>query len=98
MALTVQRPCGACDHVDDGPRNTIDVGDGRCVYFHLPGSQDCGATDADPRPDLDEDANTSQFREGLRALGVDVPDSRSLEVASVDCADPANHNTVVQEA
>lgn len=88
----VQRNCGnpGCDVVDGGLRNVVDVQDGRAVFFHLPGDPACGAPDADPRPDLDEDANTSQVREGLRALGFDAPDDWQPGVVSIDCSDPAH--------
>jgi hypothetical protein len=89
----VQRSCGnpGCDVVDGRNRNTVDLGDGRCVYFHLPDDEACGALGADPRPDLDESAHDSQVREGLRALGVEKPDSEPMNIPSVDCSDPANH-------
>ena len=89
---TILRSCGACDVVDDLRRVTHDIGDGRVVYFHDPADGVCGQPGADPHPELDEDAITSQYRSVLEAAGVpDIPDT--LNVFSVDASDPANHHT-----
>jgi hypothetical protein len=88
----LQRSCAACGAVDDGPRNTVDLGGGRAAFFHLSGSPDCAVPGADPHPELNEDAATSQLRYALTidALSPTPDPSESLVVATIDASDPEN--------
>lgn len=94
----LQRSCFLCGAVDDGPRNTLDLGGGRAAFAHLPGSADCGVPGADPHPDINESTTSSQLRAALTLDPLSpTPGPAPLDVPEIDAQDAANFYRDVED-